>query len=150
VRTVEAIAKNTTACAIPDKLSAMRLVAVVLAACSLVAFAPQKAKRPADVQMVETKAVRDAGKISMDGKVKVTAERPLRGLIIVFDFRSPEKEVVTAKKTVIAEDTMEAGREGVFHNEMVDAPRAVHYTVRAFDAHEKELRVANPGPYVIE
>ena len=128
----------------------MRLLAVVLAACSLLAFAPQKSKKPADVQIVETKAVRDAGRISMDGKVKITADKPLRGLVIVFDFRSPEKEVVTAQKTMIDEGTMETGREGSFHNEMVDAPRAVNYTVRAFDAHEKELRVANPGPYVIE
>ena len=45
---------------------------------------------------------------------------------------------------------MERGREGVFHNEMVDPPRAVNYTIRAFDNHEKELRVANPGPYIVE
>jgi hypothetical protein len=33
---------------------------------------------------------------------------------------------------------------------MVDAVRAVKYTIRAFDIHERELRVANPGPYVVE
>jgi hypothetical protein len=33
---------------------------------------------------------------------------------------------------------------------MADAVRAVTYTVRAFDTHEKELRVANPGPYIVE
>lgn len=128
----------------------MRLLAIALAAVSLFAYAPQKAKKPPDVEIVETKVVRDAGKITVDGKVKVTAEKALRGLVIVFDFRSPEKEVVTAQKTVVDDTNMEPGREGVFHNEMVDPPRAVKYTIRAFDGHDKELRVANPGPYVIE
>ena len=108
------------------------------------------AQKKADVQILETKAVREGAKISLDGKVRVTGEKPLHGLVIVFDFRSPEKEVVTSQKAVIDEDTLEAGREGVFHSEMADSARAVRYTVRAFDNHEKELRVANPGPYPVE
>ena len=114
------------------------------------AAAQQKGKKPADVQILETKAVRDGAKIKVDGKVRVTGEKPLHGLVIVFDFRSPEKEVVTSQKAVIDEDTMETGREGVFRSEMADSARAVRYTLRAFDTHEKELRVANPGPYPVE
>jgi len=114
------------------------------------AAAQQKGKKPADVQILETKAVRDGAKIKVDGKVRVTGEKALHGLVIVFDFRSPEKEVVTSQKAVIDEDTMETGREGVFRSEMADSARAVRYTLRAFDTHEKELRVANPGPYPVE
>ena len=116
----------------------------------LAPFAAMAQKKPADVQILETKAVREAAKISVDGKVKVTGEKSLKGLVIVFDFRSAEKEVVTSQKAIIDEDTLEAGREGVFHSEMADSARAVRYTVRAFDMHEKELRVANPGPYPVE
>ena len=108
------------------------------------------AQKKADVQILETKAVREGAKISVDGKVRVIGEKPLRGLVIVFDFRSPEKEVVTSQKAVIDEDTLETGREGVFHSEMADSARAVRYTVRAFDNHDRELRVANPGPYPVE
>ena len=127
-------------------------VLTILALCVALfaANAQQKGKKPADVQILDTKAVRDAGKISVDGKVRVTGEKPLHGLVIVFDFRSPEKEVVTSQKAVIDEDTMETGREGVFRSEMADSARAVRYTLRAFDTHEKELRVANPGPYPVE
>jgi hypothetical protein len=114
------------------------------------ASAQQKGKKAADVQILETKAVRDGAKIKVDGKVRVTGEKSLHGLVIVFDFRSPEKEVVTSQKAVIDEDTMEPGREGVFRSEMADSARAVRYTLRAFDTHEKELRVANPGPYPVE
>jgi len=129
----------------------MRIVgATCLAVCLLLGARAQKQKKPPDVQIVETKAVRDTTKITVDGRVKATSEKPLRGLVIVFDFRSPEKEVVTSQKTVIQEDTMASGNDGVFHAEMVDAARAVKYTIRAFDMHEKELRVANPGPYIVE
>ena len=114
------------------------------------AAAQQKGKKPADVQILETKAVRDGAKIKVDGKVRVTGEKSLHGLVIIFDFRSPEKEVVTSQKAIIDEETMETGREGVFRSEMADSARAVRYTLRAFDTHEKELRVANPGPYPVE
>ena len=134
----------------PDTLTPMKWFALLLAAGSLLAFAPQKAKKPADVEILETKVARDAGRISVDGRIKVTSEKALRGLVLIFDFRSPEKEVVTAKKSVIDSAPLEPGHEGVFHNEMVDAPRAVNYTIRAFDSKEKELRVANPGPYIVE
>ena len=125
----------------------MRVSTAVLLFLALFAAVAQK---KADVQILETKAVREGAKISVDGKVRVTGEKPLRGLVIVFDFRSPEKEVVTSQKAVIDEDTLETGREGVFHSEMADSARAVRYTVRAFDNHDRELRVANPGPYPVE
>src|SRR4051794_16076738 len=129
----------------------MRVLAAALAVWILAAFAPpQKGKKPGDVEIFDTKVVRDNGKISVDGKVRVTGEKSLHGLVIVFDFRSPEKEVVTSQKAVIDEDTMETGQEGVFRSEMADSARAVRYTLRAFDMHEKELRVANPGPYPVE
>jgi hypothetical protein len=129
----------------------MRLLgAIVLAFALLTVAVAQKQKKPPDVNVVETKALRDGPKITVDGKVKCTAEKPLKGLIIVFDFRSPEKEVVTSQKTTIEEENMDPGKDGVFHAEMVDAVRAVAYTIRAFDSHEKELRVANPGPYIVE
>ena len=105
-------------------------------------------QKKADVQILETKAVRDGDKITVDGRVKATSS--LRSLVVYFDFRSPEKEVVTSQKAVISEEPMQAGTEGTFHSEMADAARAVRYTVRVFDLKEKELRVANPGPYPIE
>ena len=112
-------------------------------------FAAMAQKKP-DVQILETKAVREGAKISVDGKVRVVGEKSLKGLVLIFDFRSPEKEVVTSQKALIDEGTMETGKEGVFHSEMADSARAVRYTIRVFDNHEKELRLANPGPYPVE
>jgi len=129
----------------------MRFAAIALVLVSLfAAVAQQKQKKPPDVEVLETKARREDARITLDGKVRIAGEKPLKGLVMVFDFRSPEKEVVTTQKTVIAEDTLETGHEGVYHVEMADAARAVRYTVRAFDFHEKELRVSNTGPFPIE
>jgi hypothetical protein len=129
----------------------MRVSTIALLSLALfAAAAQQKPKKPADVQILESKAVREVSKITVDGRIRVTGDKPLHGLVLVFDFRSPEKEVVTSQKAIINEDTLEAGREGVFHSDMADAARAVNYTLRAFDMHEKELRVANPGPFPIE
>jgi hypothetical protein len=128
----------------------MKLLTISLVLASLVVSAPQKAKRATDVQVMESKARREEGKITVDGKVKVTSDKPLHGLVVVFDFRSPEKEVVTTQNTTVDEDTLEAGHEGSYHVEMADAARAVTYTMRAFDIREKELRVENIGPFSIE
>ena len=128
----------------------MRLwIIAVLCLALFAATAQQRSGKPGDVRILETKAVRDGAKISVDGKVRV-GDKSLRGLVIIFDFRSPEKEVVTSQRAVIDEENLEPGREGVFHSEMADSARAVRYTLRAFDAHDRELRVANPGPYPIE
>ena len=125
--------------------------AVLLMGALFAAVLPLVAqKKAADVQVVESKAVRDGANITVDGKVKITGEKVLRGLVIVFDFRSPEKAVITTQKTIVDEGSMEKGKEGVFHAEMVDSVRAVSYVVRAFDMHEKELHVSNAGPYPIE
>jgi hypothetical protein len=129
----------------------MRVLWIAVVVMSVFAWAaPQKSKKPADVEVVETKARREETKISLDGKVRVTSEKPLHGLVMVFDFRSPEHEVVTTQKTTVDEGDLGHGREGSYHVEMADAARAVAYTVRAFDTHDKELRVSNTGPFTIE
>jgi hypothetical protein len=129
----------------------MRVSRAVILMCALFAsLLPVVAQKKADVRVVESKAVRDGANITVDGKVLITGEKVLRGLVIVFDFRSPEKAVITTQKTVVDEGSLVKGKEGVFHAEMADSVRAVTYVVRAFDMHEKELSVANSGPFSIE
>jgi hypothetical protein len=124
------------------------LAAVILALCF--AATGQKKKKSADVEVIETRARRVEGKITLDGRVRFTGERAARGLVIVFDFLSPEREVVTSQKTQVADDVVRAGQEASYQTVLVDPVRAVSYQVRAFDAGERDLRVANPGPYPIE
>lgn len=100
--------------------------------------------------MIETKARRVPDKITLDGRVRFTGERPARGLVLVFDFLSAEREVVTSQKTQVAEDVVQTGQEASYQTVLVDPVRAVSYRVRATDGADRDLRVANPGPYPIE
>lgn len=110
----------------------------------------QRKKKPPDVQVIETKARRVEGRITLDGRVRFTGERPAHGLVVVFDFLSPENAVVTTQKTQVAEDVVRAGEEASYQTVLVDPVRAVSYQVRAADSADRDLRVANPGPYPIE
>jgi hypothetical protein len=122
----------------------------LLVAFCLSSGAQDKKKKPPDVQVLETKGRREEGKFNLDGRVRVTAEKPLRGLVLIFDFISPEHAVISSQKTTVDEDTMKNGQEGSYHVETRDSARAVQYKIRAFDIGERELRVANDGPFVIE
>jgi len=124
------------------------LAAVILSLCA--SATGQRKKRPADVDVIETRARRVEGKITLDGRVRFTGERPAHGLVIVFDFLSPEHEVVTSQKTQVADDVVRAGQEASYQTVLVDPVRAVTYQVRAFDGNERDLRVSNAGPYPIE
>jgi hypothetical protein len=126
------------------------MICALLAAFCLCSGAQDKKKKPPDVQVVETKCRREEGKFNLDGRVRVTAEKPLRGLVVVFDFISPEHAVISSEKTAVDEGTMKSGQEGSYHVETRDNARAVQYKIRAFDMGERELRVANDGPFVIE
>jgi len=74
----------------------------------------QRKKKPPDVEVIETRARRVEGKITLDGRVRFTGEKPARGLVMVFDFLSPEHEVVTSQKTQVAEDVVRAGQEASY------------------------------------
>ena len=128
----------------------MRLFLLAAVVLSLCASAPGQRKKPADVEVVETRAHRVDDKITLDGRVRFTGERPAHGLVIVFDFLSPEHEVVTTQKTQLADDVVRAGREASYQTVLVDPVRAISYRVRATDAGDRDLNVANPGPYPIE
>ena len=99
---------------------------------------------------METRAHRVDDKITLDGRVRFTSPRPARGLLIVFDFLSAEHAVVTTQKTQVADDVVRAGQEASYQTVLVDPVRAIEYRVRAVDTTDRDLRVANPGPYPIE
>jgi hypothetical protein len=120
----------------------------LLAAVVLSLYA--SAKKPAEVEVVETRAHRVDDRITLDGRVRFTGEKPSHGLVMVFDFLSAERAVVTTQKTQVADDVVRAGREASYQTVLMDPVRAVTYRVRAFDTGERDLRVANPGPYPIE
>lgn len=122
---------------------------MLLVALAIVGSA-QKAKKAPDVEIIEAKSRRTEEKIAFDGKVRVTAEKPLKGLVLEFAFLSNSGDALTTQKIEVSDDTLDKGDETAFHAETNNPPGAIKYTIRAFDRNERELRTGNPGPFVIE
>src|ERR1035441_1953743 len=96
----------------PDTLGPMKVSAIVLLCLALfAATAQQKPGKSADVQILETKAVRDGANISGDGKVRVIGAKTLVGVRLVFELRSLDKEGVPSQRCIIREDILKAARE---------------------------------------
>jgi hypothetical protein len=112
--------------------------------------APATAQKRADVQVLETRARRvEEGRIVVDGRVKV-GDKPLRGLVLVFDFTSADGDPLTSQKVDVDDDVLARGEETSFHATTMNPPGAIRYRLRAFDGAERELRIGNSGPFTIE
>ena len=130
----------------------MRIVILAIGVLCLSAVeATKKAKKPADVTVMESKARRSEGKILVDGRVQVTALKKMRGLVIVFDMLSAENEVMASEKARVERSWIEPGEERSIRAETSELARAVRFRIRAFDGGERELRIGDvPRPLPIE
>jgi hypothetical protein len=129
----------------------MRILVLAIAVLSLSALgSSQKRKKPPDVTVLEAKARRGDGKILVDGSVRITAQKQIHGLVVIFDLLSAENGVLASEKAVVDEGFIEPGQERSIHAETSDPVRAVRYRIRAFDNFERELRAENTGPFPVE
>src|SRR5437867_1056180 len=113
-------------------------------------IAAEKKKKPPDLEVVEASAHRGETKISIDGRVRNSGEKPLKKLMLIFDFMAPGRRVITTQKGPLDEELLERGAEAAFHMELNDPPRSVEFQINAADGSGRELRVAKPGPFPIE
>jgi len=125
------------------------VVTCLVSLCALSANQRQKGKTP-DVTVVEAKAHRVEEKVTVDGKVKVTAERPLHGLVLAFDFLDHDNAVLTTEKAQLSEDVLPPGEVPTFHAATLNPPGSIKFKVRAYDGSDRELRIAGAGPFIIE
>ena len=108
-------------------------------------------QKKADVETVEVKVRRiEDGKITADGRVRVTGSKPVRGLTVVFDFLSSDDAPLASLKTEVDDEVVNPGEESGFHTVTPNPPGAIKYKLRVFDSAERQLRMANTGPFVIE
>lgn len=131
----------------------MRLVVAFLLVAVVFAWGQKSAKRGKSlaIEVVETSARRTSdGTIHVDCRVVNTGDRPIEGLVVLFDFITPEGAVISTKKFETEDAILELGNETAFQAKMADHVRAVRYRISATDRVERDLRVAKPGPYVIE
>lgn len=110
----------------------------------------KKKQKPPDLEVVETSVHRTAETVVLSGRVRNSGEKPIRGLILLFDFMAPGRQVVTTQKAPIDEEMLDPGKESTFRFETNDPPRSVEIQLNAQDASGRDLRVEKPGPYPIE
>lgn len=118
--------------------------------CLTAAEKKRKPAKPPEIEVIEATARRAEGKIALDGRVRNTSAKPLRGLILLFDFMAPGRAVITTKKGPVEDESLEPGQESVFRMELTDPVRAVEFQIAAVEENERDLRIANPGPFAIE
>jgi hypothetical protein len=127
-------------------MSFLRRVTLLLCFCGMALAAAKP-----DVQVVEVRAQRlEAGKIVVDGTIKNTSGKLMKGLIVIFDFLSSANATLTSQKIQMADDVLTKGQESSFHAETLNPPGAVRYRLRAFDNVDHEVRIGPTGPYPIE
>ena len=129
----------------------VKTLRVILALALAAGFtAAEKKKKPPDLEVVEASAHRGESKISIDGRVRNSGEKPIKNLMLIFDFMAPGRQVITTQKAPIDEELLDRGTEAAFHMELNDPPRSVEFQINAADGSGRELRVAKAGPFPIE
>ena len=111
---------------------------------------PQRKPRKTDVAIVKITSTRQEGRITYEGLVKVTGERPVTGLTLHFEFFESRGVLLSQQKIQIDGTTLGPGDEKDFLVQGNDVPRAVRYKVLACDASGRDLTVAGEGPYPLD
>jgi len=129
-----------------------RAVVALLMLASLLYPQAKKSKKPKppDLEIMKVDVRRTAEGISIDGKVKNSGEKTLRGVVLLIDFLAPGKEVLTTKNGPVEAEQMAPGDEAEFRLAINDQNRAVHIRFNAADKDKRDLRVENAGPFTIE
>lgn len=125
----------------------------VLAAASLLLLASSlaPAEKRHDIEVLEARARRvEEGRLSMDGRVRVTAGKSVKGLSLTFDFLTSDGDLLSSEKAEVDDDVIKRGDESPFHVETENPPGSVRFKIRAFDGDGRQLRVGNDGPFIID
>src|SRR5262249_16968033 len=128
----------------------MRRAAILTAILVLALAGADKKKKPPDVTIVECSGRSASGRITFGGRVRNTGEKTINGLVLLFDFLSSDKVILTTLKGPTEDEVLEPGKESSFHLESDEPPRAVRYQLNAVDHNGRDLRVANAGPFAID
>jgi hypothetical protein len=106
--------------------------------------------KPPEVEVVEATARRQERRVALDGRVRNSGERPIQGLVLLFDFMAPGRSVITTKRGSVEDGIVEPEQEVEFHVQLEDQPRAVHFRIGAEDGSSRDLKVVKGGPFPID
>jgi len=126
------------------------LALIALASLFLCLGQEKRKQKPAQLEMIEFKAIRDQNKILIDGKVRNTGDLAAKDVILFFQFVSPDKKVVATRQADLEPREIEPGEDADFLLETPFPARAVFIRMETYDRQERWINLAKSGPYPIE
>ncbi len=128
-----------------------RLAALLLLSAPLLSVGQPRRKESnvLRLEVVEVKAAREAGRITLDGEVRNTGNRPLTKVVLVFDLLDADRKTISRRRGPIDEAVLDPGDSSAFHFYVPEQARAVEVRVGA-EQRGLEMEVAKPGPFPIE
>jgi len=125
-------------------------VLVLLAAPILCAQKKNPPLKEAEIEVIDPAVRHEAGRITVDGRLKNVGEKPARKLAVFYEVLDSDRNVLTRQKGEIAEEELEPDQETEIHAQMHFHARAVHLRLSFEDGAGRELRGVNAGPFTIE
>ncbi|MEZ5398636.1 MAG: FxLYD domain-containing protein [Bryobacteraceae bacterium] len=133
-----------------------RFLAIVLvaAAAALSGMAQKKPKQGS--KQTPTLAItafeirREGDIVAIEGAVKNVSGKPVKGVVLFFEFLEFNGRMISRMKTEVSEETLEDGEEAEFLTQTPDQVRAVHVRIDGEDKAARYLILDKPGPYPIE
>jgi hypothetical protein len=127
-------------------------IVVLAAACALLAADKKRPKdnKPPDVEVVSLKIQREERIIALEGVVRNNSPKPMKGLVLYFEFLEFNGRMISRMKTEVSEETLDPGQEAEFLTQTPDQVRAVDIRLEAEDRDGRYLLINKPGPHRIE
>ncbi len=131
-----------------------RLILSLLPALLLCAKDRKKDKdaEGGNIKVVELKVRRSDSdrSIAIDGRIANSGERPIRGLVLIFEATDADGHVLSRQRGQVDEDPLDPAAQSEFHWQMRDQATAVDLSVRAVAHDDRPVKVEAPGPYPID
>ncbi len=93
---------------------------------------------------------REGDVVLLDGELKNTGIKPLRNVVLHFQFFAPNKEALTVQKGPVETVVLEPGDTTEFRLQAKYPTRSVELTLEAQDAELRDLYVMKNGPFAID
>ena len=110
---------------------------------------PSKKPKPADVIILKPVVQLSDGVVTLDGAVRNSGERRIKGLILRIDFLGTNKELLTTWRGPIDSELLEPEQETEFHMQVKAPLHAILVRFNGADAEGRDLRLENAGPHDI-
>jgi hypothetical protein len=106
--------------------------------------------REAEIEVIEPVVRREDGRVTIDGRLRNTGEKPARNLAVFYEILDSDRNVLTRQRGGIEEHELEPDRETEIHAQMHFHARGIQVRLSFEDGSGRELKGINAGPFPIE